>query len=121
MLPNFKCENCKFLLRSLNWINLLHSIRPPLGNIMPPKQWVTGTYSQGRKLRCSADHLPAFSGEIRNTKSSTSTPSCVFTVLYVIKHVDNFTLLTPNKELPLYLSQLSDPSLSCPYLGLRLA
>jgi len=89
---------------------------------MPPKQWVIGTYSQGRKQSgCSADHLPAFIGEIKNTQSSTSTLSCVFTVLYVIKHRDSFTLLTAHKELPLYLSQVSDPSLSCPYLGLRLA
>jgi len=66
---------------------------------MPPKQWVIGTYSQGRKQPgCSADHLPAFIGEIKNTKSSTSTLSCVFTVLYVIKHRDSFTLLTAHKN-----------------------
>jgi hypothetical protein len=58
-------------------------------------QWVPGIFPEIKQLKREADHSPPSSVELKNAWSYTSTSPYVFMAWYLVKHMDNFTLLLP--------------------------
>jgi hypothetical protein len=69
--------------------------RTALEPTQPPIQWVPRALSRGvKRLGREADHLPPSSTEVTNAWSYTATPPIVLIAWCLVKHRDNFTVVS---------------------------